>query len=406
MKTIENDLPFVLEKTMNSRTNSFAKTAMAAAMASALYFFGAPPSMAADHGDGPFSSVKRSADIGDVYAFLDPNDNAQLVVALTVQGFIVPSEAVNFSVFDDQVTFRFDFETTGDARPDQRITVNFSKKVTSGSTPQTATIILPNRKRFAAPTTASTLSSNASPPPTVTADPGGSGIQFFAGEVDDPFFFDIPGFNRFVASVLGAAANPADLQRGRDSFAGYNTLAIALRIPVSLFNAPSGNMIGVSAVTLGGNKQIDRMGNPAINVALVPFPQKDAYNLSNTVRDSSSKNPFAADIVGTLKALGTSDANIGVLAGIAVSNGDMLRVKLDTPNTGTGGGNNAEAAYPNGRRLGDDVIDTIIGAVTNGAITDGDHAGPNEKPFRDEFPFFAETHQPLPTGEIDDLTRN
>lgn len=385
------------------RLDYFAKTAAATAILAAAGVFVAPCSMAADHGDGPFSSVKRSADLGDVYAFLDPNDSSKLVVALTVQGFIVPSEAVNFSVFDDQITFRFDFETTGDARPDQSLTVGFSKKATSGSTPQTATVVLPNRKRFTAPTTASTLSSDASPTPTVTTD-SVSGVQFFAGEVDDPFFFDIPGFNRFVASALGGGVDPAQLQRGRDSFAGYNTLAIALRIPVSLFGNVANKTVGVSAATLSGKKQIDRMGNPAINVALVPFPKKDAYNLGSAARDA--KGQFAGDIVATLKALGTSDANIDLLAGIAVLNGDMLRVKLDVPNTGAGGGNNAEAAYPDGRRLGDDVIDTILGAVTNGVITDGDQVSANEKSFRDAFPFFAETHQPLPAGEIDDLTRN
>ena len=59
-------------------------------------------------------------------------------------------------------------------------------------------------------------------------------VDFFAGEVDDPFPFDIPGFARFVASVLGGAPDPTLLTRGRDTFAGYNTLAIALRFPVSL----------------------------------------------------------------------------------------------------------------------------------------------------------------------------
>ena len=37
-------------------------------------------------------------------------------------------------------------------------------------------------------------------PQTITTDPT-SGVKFFAGEVDDPFFFDIPGFSRFRASV-------------------------------------------------------------------------------------------------------------------------------------------------------------------------------------------------------------
>jgi hypothetical protein len=35
--------------------------------------------------------------------FLDPNDNTRVVVILTAVGFTVPSEAVNFSVFDQLV---------------------------------------------------------------------------------------------------------------------------------------------------------------------------------------------------------------------------------------------------------------------------------------------------------------
>src|SRR5437763_1653029 len=70
-------------------------------------------------------------------------------------------------------------------------------------------------------------------PFTVTTDPA-SGVSFFAGLTDDPFFFDIVGFNRFVASVLAGAPNAAHLSRGRDSFAGYNIHMITLSIPASL----------------------------------------------------------------------------------------------------------------------------------------------------------------------------
>jgi hypothetical protein len=97
------------------------------------------------------------------------------------------------------LVFEFQFETTGDARPDRLIQVRFSRKRTSGATPQIATITLPNGKRFKEPTTASNLT-GTSPTPTVTT--GRNGILFFAGSADDPFFFDIPGFNRFIG--LGA----------------------------------------------------------------------------------------------------------------------------------------------------------------------------------------------------------
>ena len=55
-----------------------------------------------------------------------------------------------------------------------------------------------------------------------------SGVSFFAGLTDDPFYFDIVGFNRFVASVLAENPDVTALQRARDSFAGYNIHMIVL----------------------------------------------------------------------------------------------------------------------------------------------------------------------------------
>ena len=299
----------------------------------------APSIQAADHGDAPLADEDRPIDIDDVYAFLDPNDNSKLVIAVTLYGFIVPGEAVNFSAFDPRVRYLIGLETTGDARADQFIEVRFSPR-TSTTVPQTATVVLPFGDIISAPTTLPTLAESPNPP-TITTDPG-TGVSVFAGETDDPFFFDIPGFNRFVASVIGGAPNAANLQRGRDSFAGYNVQAIVLSIPVSYLRLqrtggnPSGTVVGVFAqtqrqrktdiqrngdiVSTGGFQTLDRMGNPAVNVALIPFPRKDEYNFSSPLDDSNGK--FAGDIVGTLKALGTNDTNIGILASVAVTRGD------------------------------------------------------------------------------------
>ncbi len=398
---------------MSAYTSRLLQSTLAAAMAGITFFAGLPPTMAADHGDAPFvSGSAPNADLGDSFLFLDPNDNSRLVIAMTLQGFIPAGEAVNFSVFDHQLRYRLELETTGDATPDQIFTVRFSRKATSGVTPQTATIRLPNGRTFTAPTTPSNLS-GVSPIPVVTTQ---RRVDFFAGEVDDTFTFDIPGFARFIASVLGGNPDPAQLQRGRDTFAGYNNLAIALRFPVSLLGSVAGNIVGLNVTTRGrggGRRvvQLDRAGNPAVNVALIPFPRKDEHNGATPQDDANGL--FANSIIATLTALGTSQANITLLAGLAVTeppgggpDGDYLKLNLGIPNTGPGGGNNAAAAFPNGRRLGDDVIDTILAVVTNGAITTGTSTGPNEQRLRNRFPFFPPTHQPFPPGIRDDRTRN
>lgn len=498
---------------------------------------------AADHGDSPSSANNGSADLGDLFFYLDPNDNSQAVLEMTVRGFIVPGEAVNMAIFDQDITYQFAVEGTGDAIPDAFITITFSPRA-STKTAQVATVKMVQGDTtvfdFVAPATNPSLTPVA-PAPVVTVDPA-SGVSFFAGEVDDPFFFDIPAFARFIASVLAGTPDPTVFDRGRDSFAGYNTMAIALKIPTTLLPASDG-VVGVEAltfradqhpVTLFGNlstrgrvgtdqdvliggliisgnsskrvllraigpslaasaiddplldpsisvfndqaelvasnddwmatqeaeitatglaptdpkesaviatllpgsytavvsgvdntsgvalveaydldtgaaadngalRQIDREGLPAVNVALIPFARKDEYNSASTSDDAAGR--FAGDIVATLQALGTNDANIGILASLAVAKGDLLRLDLNVANSGPGGGNNPEAAFPNGRRLGDDTIDTILSLVTNqsGII---DNVDANDVPLTDTFPFFGVTQQPRAAGVIDDNTRN
>lgn len=402
----------------SGRNKKLAALALACNLFLALLLIPAPATDAADHGDSPNNANDRAADLGDTYLFLDPTDNSKLVMAMTVQGFIVPGEAVNFGIFDHNVRFRFELETTNDATPDQSIDVTFSEKMTSAATPQTATVNATFFPSFSGPTTVANLTPTAANP-TITTDPA-TGISLFAGTVDDPFFFDIPAFARFVASVNAGSPDPSHFQRGRDTFAGYNTLAIVLSIPVARVRALTGNnLLGVNSRTFrrttsvvrrptrGAASQtfsiVDRAGLPAVNVALIPYARKNEFNLASTEDDAAGR--FAADIVASLTRFGTNATNIGILAQIAVAKGDMLRLNLNTPNTGIGGGTNPGAAFPNGRRLGDDVIDTILFFIANqNALSDNVNA--NDVPFRDSFPFFAPPQQPRDRGVIDDNTRN
>ena len=101
-----------------------------------------PPTRAADHAESTSVAGDPGADIVDVFAFLDPNDNSKVVLALDVEGFVVPSELLNLSFFAPDVTYRFLIERTGDAVADATIDVTFSPQ-TSRSQPQTATISCP-----------------------------------------------------------------------------------------------------------------------------------------------------------------------------------------------------------------------------------------------------------------------
>ncbi len=500
-----------------------------------------PIARAADHGDSPTASNDPAADINDIFLFLDPNDNSKVVMAMTTRGFLVPSEAVNMGIFDPKLVYRFIIEETGDVIADARIDVTFAPRTTT-SAGQIATVQMIRGAntvfQFSAPATNPTL--NPAPPAQVVTTDSASGVSFFAGEVDDPFFFDIPAFSRFVAAVHAGTPNPAAaFIRARDSFAGYNTMAFALSIPKVLLPTANG-VIGLEGLTLrsdpqfgsalgnlatrgsveGGGKvligglivsgtdskrviirgigpslaasnvpgplpdptiklfnsqaqliasndnwedtqaadisatglapknakesailttlppgaytvilddatgatgigvvetydldvatsapqlhTVDRMGVPAVNVALIPFSRKDEYNTGTPEEDANGR--FAADIVATLKSLGTDDTNIGILANVAVVHGDYLRLDLNTANTGTGGGNNSGAGFPNGRRLGDDVIDTLLFFILNQHPLP-DNVNANDVPLQDTFPFFAFAQQPRDSG-VDDNTRN
>lgn len=384
---------------------------------------------AADHAESTSVAGDPGADIADVFAFLDPSDNSKVILAMTFEGFIVPSEMLNLGFFSPEVLFRFEIENTGDAVADRFVDVTFSPQ-TSRAAPQTATIEITGRKgirtppffaKFTAPTTVPSF--NATAPPFVVTNDSVSGMSFFAGLTEDPFYFDIVGFNRFTSSVTAGSPDPTRLQRGRDSFAGYNIHSIAIKIPANTLRGTAGNTIGVNGVTLrrrtsvrqnsgeidasGDYVQVDRMATPALNTVLIPYSRKNEYNAAKPQDDANGV--FANSIIATLNSFGTSQSNIVILANIAVAKGDYLRLNLATPNASQGFGERITSSnytgFPNGRRLGDDTVDTLIYFIFNQTILTGDNVNSDEVPLTDTFPFFGRPHQPLENPAVDP-TRN
>jgi len=373
---------------------------------------------AADHIDSPTVAQDRASDLDDLYAFVDPNDSSKVVLIMTTQGFIVSGEHFGMAIFDKNVRYRFEIENTGDARPDTFLDVTYEGGL--GRTDyQIATIRLPDGSQFQATTTASNQEAVA-PPPAIFTDPR-SGSKFYAGVADDPFFLDDTGANRLVGSILQGRPNPRVLgERGRDTYAGFNVLATAVSVPASLLRGSS-SVIGVNAVTqrrmtqtitrdgeVNGSGEwitVDRTGTPLVNNGLIPATRKNEYNAASTEDDA--KGRFAADITASLKAAGTNDAHIAMLAEAAVLKGDILRLDLNVPNRGPQGGNNADGGFGKmgGRRLVDDVVDMTFTIIANGTPL-GDNVGGNDAPFRNEFPFVADAIQPFPAGpNPEDRTR-
>ncbi|MCA9291866.1 MAG: DUF4331 family protein, partial [Phycisphaerales bacterium] len=328
--------------------------------------------LAADHREAPLIREDASADIADVYVFQSPTNPANLVFAMTVNPFSAPSENVTYA-FSPNVRYSFHVDTNGDAESESDIDVSFTT-LADGS--QVFGLTVGSVKISNAPVT----------PPSEEPEPNApiitthaSGVLAFAGQRDDPFFFDVVGFNRFLAGTGGF--------EGNDGFAGYNVSAIVLEVPKALIDDGSSALqvwastarrrvslrrssAGQLEMNIGPFEQIERMGNPAISTALVPLAKKDLYNIGVPADDAAD---FAGDLVASLMALGTNSENIGILASVAVPD----TIKLDT---------SAPSGYPNGRRPHDDVIDTLLFFIFNQTdVPDGVDA--NDRPFLASFPY-------------------
>ncbi len=298
-------------------------------------------SLAADHLDSPSVQSDGSVDINDLYAFQSPSNPNNFVLVMTVNPL---AGVLSGTGFNPRAVYEMGIDLNGDAIPDQGYKFYFStvrrgvqrfivvdKNGRPGGTGQTGSV--------------SQLINGG----TVTA-----------GVFDDPFFFDLNGFNNGLNFT------------GEDFFAGANVSAIVIELPRSSL---SSSAISVSARTLVQGRQFDRMGRPAINTVLIPTAKKNSFNVSSPANDPQN---FGADVEATLIALGNSQARAASLTSVLLP--DVLT--FDTSNA---------SGFLNGRRLFDDVIDAELALLTDNPAA-GDGVGANDVPFGNAFPYLAPPH--------------
>lgn len=356
------------------------KTILTSTRATLITAFAATATFGADHREAPLIRNALASDIADVYVFDSPENPDNVVFVMTVNPFSVPSESTTFT-FDPDTLYTFEIDYDNDAVSDYSIDVTFANNPVTGL--QDFTVKYNNFQMTGIVT-----------PPTLEPDPvapivtdGPRGSKAFAGPRDDPFFFDVVGFNRFLAGTGGFS--------GSDGFAGFNVSAIVIECPRNFVSMGSDTLqvwgttskrqrtvrrasSGELQIDVGPFEQIERMGNPAISTALIPSDLKDFFNIGLPENDGDD---YAGAIVASLESLGTNEENIGILAGIAVP--DTLKVDLTQP-----------LVYPNGRGLEDDVVDTLFFFIFNQVDTP-DGVDANDKPFLNEFPYMAD---PLQAG--------
>jgi len=244
-------------------------------------------------------------------------------------------------------------------------------------------------------------------------------VKLFAGQRDDAFFGDIGDIFDLVAIRSGTGASGG----GRDFFAGYAVHTIALQIPRDQVDPGGNHTIGVwsatdrQKVTVDGNAkgkwvQVSRLGNPLFNEVLVPTALKDEWNADSPAGDSAyarfARNSILAHFLnllypafGPFQETDRSDLQAVFLTGVPGLNytgptlADELRLNLAVPPAATPdrlgvlAGDNA--GWPNGRRLGDDVVDiaerAVGGALIGHSLPLGDGVDANDVPNLTAFPW-------------------
>jgi hypothetical protein len=360
---------------------------------------------AADHRDGPIfanTPANGRADVNDIYAFRAPADANNTNFGNTVLiGTISPFPGVlTPTSFDPRLTFEINVigktPTNPSLPPDVKFSVTFARPTGTAPFTQVATLKVTN----SAGTTSQTYNyvSNQVIPPasfpnnvTFPGDPAPTG-KFIAGNFDDPFFFDAQGVANFFANpsvnklprprpVNPARPGPRDAK----NFFGpnANTLAIALEVPTAKLTPNNPPQIAVCMASRINGTQVDRMGRPAINTALVPpVPRTDlsrgdrrtAFNQGTPGNDVAN---FRADLLFVLTnpngiykrtqadAAALLDSALGptVLGPATGLLPDLLTVDLSKQFTDP-----TYQGFPNGRRLRDDVISLELNLLTNGAV--------------------------------------
>ena len=159
--------------------------------------------MAADHAEAPGTAADPAADIGDLYAW-HSGDN--MVTVLTFN----PLGAAGETNYDADVLYSIHIDSDGDNVADHDIQARFGQNLAGEWGLQV--MGLPGA------TDATTVGAAGG-----TIDAGG-GAKIYSGVKDDPFFFDLTGFNETLAT--GTVSFTAT-----DGVAGLNVNAIVFEFP-------------------------------------------------------------------------------------------------------------------------------------------------------------------------------
>jgi Domain of unknown function (DUF4331) len=324
----------------------------------------APLTPAADQRDTPAltSFARGGVDIGDLYVFRSPSNANNTVFIMTLGSFV---GAKTRAAFKPGVHYEFRVDTNFDFSTDLIISVRFKEPRAGGKQALRVT----RSQGFDTTFEIATGDTNT----TIPLEGGG---QFKAGVFDDPFFFDQSGFDStFIKGEPGFPRAPGTAK----NFYGpnANVLAIAMEIPSNSI-APGSTVVGVWARTVQRGLQLDRCGRPFTNVMLIPPVPRTDHSLGDRRKAFNRGLPaddveeFADDIKSVIAnpdgPYHRTEVDATTLADLFLP--DLLFFQLGNPNGfGTFISSPGGTVLGNGRRLSDDVTDTILTVLTNTQIT-------------------------------------
>lgn len=366
---------------------------------------------ASDHDDGEVDTKGRNLNLTDLYVFRekDQNPSANEEDLIFVMNTNPRSLARQQYYFSSNARYEFNIsrvannDKTPTGKEDITLRFKFSKPNSNGQQ-QFKLIAIANGKRIGidrgttTPLSAGNLNVNE-------LNIGNSRVSVFAGLREDPFFFDVEQFFRVRAGALGIGPTVGfrPPEQALDFAKGYNVNTIVVRVPRSLLQGHTKattfdvwETISVRNPRTRQFQQVERLARPGINEGLVVT--NDFLNAFNSIPPTADLSPAAAPVGAeakrTLIALGNSDERANALLRAFLP--DVMRIDTNQE-SGYGKALNKKGSPITGRLLKDDVIDTTLSVLTNGAVTtdnvsyEGTPGNPSQghQPLEEQFPYLA-----------------
>ncbi|MGH2772932.1 MAG: DUF4331 domain-containing protein, partial [Actinomycetota bacterium] len=377
-------------------------------------------SMGASHREAPLTASDPQIDATDLYAFTSPDAPDTVSLVSNWIPFQEPAGGPNFYQFGDGVHYNINVDNDGDAKADivyrwtfktttkNKDTFLYNTGPVNALTDETLNVVQTYKLERVEGDKTETLVEKATAAPSnvgkasmpdyaklrqeaIVPFTSGQG-KSFAGQADDSFFLDLRVFDLLYGANLSEVGN--------DTLDGYNVNTLAVQVPKKDL-AKAGDdganpIVGVwttaerqsnkvlkgdgSVENSGKYVQVSRLGNPLVNEAVVPLQFKDAFNASKPEDDKQFlgkvQDPEVPKLIEKIYNMPAPPAPRDDLVSVFLTGVDglnkpaegtpseQLRLNMSIPPSAKenrlGVIGNDKAGFPNGRRLGDDVVDIAL----------------------------------------------